>query len=54
MLLKQEEIEEGFRILGLINESDRQKILIQNKISNQLEIAKKPYTYEEKISSSKW
>ena len=54
MTLKPEQIDEGFKVLGLFETSEREKILIQNQISYQIDKNQKSYKIEEKISASNW
>jgi len=53
MTLKPDEIDAGFKVLGLFETSEREKILCQ--IANyQTENIQQPYKIEERTSSSNW
>lgn len=54
MTLRPEQIDEGFKILGLFETDEREKILAQNQISYQTDKNQKSYKIEERISASNW
>ncbi len=53
MTLKPEEIDDGFKVLGLYETPERQKILFEIA-SYQMEKTQQPYKIEDRTSSSNW
>jgi len=53
MTLNSDDIDEGFKVLGLLEISEREKILCQIA-SYQTANSQQPYKIEERTSSSDW